>query len=77
MEDFFLLSWPLSLNNHVLCHIHHCSKLLKTSMWLLMANDSTNAGIIVVAVKLAIVIEELQLDTQKFNLLSNFLCLQR
>jgi hypothetical protein len=46
-------------------------------MWLLMANDSTNAGIIVVAVKLAIVIEELQLDTQKFNLLSNFLCLQR
>ncbi len=71
------LFWPLSLSNHMLCHIHHHLQLLKTSMWLLMANDSTNAGIVVVVVEPTIVVEELQLGTQKFNLLSNFLCLQR
>ncbi len=47
----------------MLCHIHHCSQLLKTSMWLLMANNSTNAGIVVVVVVVFVepiaVVEEL------------------
>jgi len=36
-----------------------CSQLLKISMWLLMVNDSTNAGIVIVVVELAVVVEEL------------------
>jgi hypothetical protein len=72
----FLLSWPLSLSNHLLCHIPCCSQLLKTGMWLLMVNDSTDAGV-VAAVEPAVAVEELQLGTHKFSLLSNFLCLQR
>jgi hypothetical protein len=72
----FLLSQPLSLSNHLLCHIHHCLQLLKTSMWLLMVNDSTDAGV-VAAVEPAVAVEELQPGTHKFSLLSNFLCLQR
>ncbi len=65
----------------MLCHIHHCSQLLKTSMWLLMANNSTNAGIVVVVIVVFVepitIVEELQLGTQKFSLPNNFLCLQR
>jgi hypothetical protein len=45
-------------------------------MWLLMVNDSTDAGV-VAAVEPAVAVEELQPGTQKFSLLSNFLCLQR
>jgi hypothetical protein len=50
-------------------------------MWLLMANNSTNAGIVVVVIVVFVepitIVEELQLGTQKFSLPNNFLCLQR
>ncbi len=59
----FLLSWLLSLSNHLLCHIHCYSQLLKTNMWLLMVNDLIDVGIIVATIKPVVSIEELQPST--------------